>query len=415
MRHVAEVPLARPDFRLARNSQARPDAPYGPEQDAVLSAADEEAARRSLTSWPGYAPTPLVSLTQLAEEAGVGSIHYKDESERFGLGSFKALGGAYAVARLLMAEAARRLDRDEPLSADALDDAGTRPIVSEITVCCATDGNHGRSVAWGAQRFGCRCVIFVHATVSESRKQAIERFGAEVVRVEGNYDDSVRAAQEAASRNGWFVVSDTSYEGYMAIPRDVMAGYSVMAAEVLEQLAEPPTHLFLQTGVGGMAAAVCAVFWRRFGAGRPKTVLVDPERAACWWDSLAAGRPTAVAGELDTVMAGLACGEVSLLAWRILESGTDAVMTLPDAKAEACMRRLADGGHDRPLVAGESAVAGLAALLAAGKDEAARALLGLSADSRVLVIGTEGDTDPAIYEAIVGRPAAAVRAAAVTS
>lgn len=280
-----------------------------------------------------------------------------------------------------------------------------------ITVCCATDGNHGRSVAWGAQNFGCRCVIFIHAGVSEGRKAAIEAYGAEVRRCDGNYDDSVRLAQEVAARDGWFVVSDTSYEGYMDVPRDVMQGYEVMASEAFDLLTEPPTHLFLQTGVGGMAAAVAAQAVRRWGADRPMIVLCDPDRSACWLETMRAGHPTAVEGDLDTIMAGLACGEVSALAWDILRDHGDAVITLTDATAVADMRALArPKGDDPAIVAGESAVAGLSGLRAAMGHDDARQMLDLGPDARVMVFGTEGDTDPGLYRNLVGASAADILA-----
>lgn len=394
-------------FTLLPNPMSDPVARWRPEQDAILSEAGLSAARAAISAWPGYAPTPLVALPGLAGALGVGAIHYKDEAHRFGLGSFKALGGAYAVARVILrrtAEAGRPARMDDLLAGRLADIAG------DLTVCCATDGNHGRSVAWGAQRFGCRCVIFIHATVSEGRKTAIEAFGAEVRRTAGNYDDSVREAEATAARNAWVVVSDTSWPGYTDIPRDVMQGYELMAAEAFDALPAPPTHIFLQTGVGGMAAAVAAQAVRRWGAARPRIVLADPDRSACWLDSLRAGRPVAVEGDLDTLMAGLACGEVSLLAWEILRDHADAVMAIPDAAAVEMMRRLArpDRG-DPPLVAGESAVAGLAALALAMPDAQARAALGLDAAARVLVFGTEGDTDPTLYRDLVGADADTVR------
>jgi diaminopropionate ammonia-lyase len=231
-----------------------------------------------------------------------------------------------------------------------------------------------------------------------------------VRRTKGNYDDSIREAQATAQAQGWIVVSDTSWPGYTDIPRHVMQGYEVMAAEAFEALDTPPTHVFLQTGVGGMAAAVAAHAKRRWGGARPLIVLVDPDRAACWLDSFRAGRPTAVNGDLDTVMAGLACGDVSLLAWEILEDHGDAVMAVSDEAAVAMMRRLArPASGDPPLVAGESAVAGLVALVLAMGDRAARAALGLGARSRVLVFGTEGDTDPQLYRDLVGADAETVR------
>ncbi|TCO73962.1 diaminopropionate ammonia-lyase [Rhodovulum euryhalinum] len=400
--------VARP-FTLVKNPTALHKAPWTADQNAILGDAAFSAARATISSWPGYAPTPLVALPGLARAAGVASIHYKDESGRFGLGSFKALGGAYAVARLLQREVETAMGHPVPMA--EIVTGAHADLVAGITVCCATDGNHGRSVAWGAQTFGCACVIFIHATVSEGRKAAIAAYGAEVRRCAGNYDDSVREAQQTASREGWFVVSDTSYPGYMEIPKDVMQGYELMAAEAFEALSEPPTHVFLQTGVGGMAAAVAAQAKRRWGEGRPVIVLADPDQSACWVDSYRAGAPTPVHGDLDTLMAGLACGEVSALAWQILSTHGDAAMAVPDAAAVEMMRRLADPvAADPPLVAGESAVAGLAALFAAMDDAEARAALCLTSAARVLVFGTEGDTDPALYAELVGADAATVRA-----
>lgn len=398
-------------FVLCMNRLARRDAPWTAEQNAILSDGGYQAARETITNWPGYAETPLVNLPAMAREIGVAELRYKDESGRFGLGSFKALGGAYAVARLLQKELGKALGRS--VSMDEVTGVVHPKLVREITVCCATDGNHGRSVAWGAQAFGCNCVIFIHATVSEARKTAIEAFGAEVRRCQGNYDDSVRQAQETASSEGWFVVSDTSYEGYMEIPKDVMQGYEIMAGEALDALGAAPTHIFLQTGVGGMAAAVTAQAKRRWENERPMIILCDPDRSACFLETIRNGAPTAVEGDLDTLMAGLACGEVSALGWQILRDHADAVMALPDAAAVAGMRLLArPPGGDPAIVAGESAVAGLAGLIAAMGDAEARDLLGLSDASRVLLFGTEGDTDPALYENLVGMSGDEVRAGA---
>lgn len=397
---------------LLINPAANPNLEYGPVQKAVLNDEAFAQARATISAWPGYAETPLVALPGLAARAGIASLHYKDEGSRFGLGSFKALGGAYAVSQLLRREVARTKGIEPPAITDILD--GTHAdVVAGITVCCATDGNHGRSVAWGAQTFGCKCVIFIHATVSEGRKDAIEAFGARVIRTAGNYDDSVREAQETATREGWFVVSDTSYPGYTDVPKDVMQGYELMAAEACDALSDAPTHVFLQTGVGGMAAAVAAHVKRRYGAGRPKIILADPDQSACWVESIRAGAPTAVHGDLDTLMAGLACGEVSVIAWDILRETADAVMSVADEDAVAMMRRLADPSTGDPLiVAGESAVAGLAALMAAAGHDDARTALGLDSASRVLVLGTEGDTDAELYTRLIGRSGDEVRNAA---
>jgi diaminopropionate ammonia-lyase len=290
-----------------------------------------------------------------------------------------------------------------------------RNIVAAITVATATDGNHGRSVAWGAQLFGCRCVVYIHATVSEGRRDAIASYGAEVRRIEGNYDDSVHQAAADARINGWLVVSDTSYDGYMEVPKTVMEGYGLIALETLDELPTDarPTHLFIQGGVGGLAAAMTALLWQKLGADRPQVVVIEPDAADCLFQSAAHGKPTKVEGDLDTLMAGLAAGEVSLLAWDILDLGVNAFITVPDEAAISAMRALAEGvGGDPPVVGGEAGVGGLAGLLAAASDPKTAQMLSLGPLSRVLVIGSEGDTDPELYERLVGRSGAKVRAAA---
>jgi diaminopropionate ammonia-lyase len=386
------------------NKHADRTAIYGSEQASILNDASFELARRTISGWPGYSKTELVSLPGIAREAGVAALAYKNEAGRFGLGSFKALGGAYAVWRVLCRSAAEQGIAPE-------NEAEFAAHAAKLTVACATDGNHGRSVAWGARTFGCNCIIFIHETVSEGRKQAIEKYGAQVVRCNGNYDDSVREAQRRADVEGWTVVSDTSYPGYTEIPKDVMQGYELMAYEALEQwpFDGPPTHIFLQTGVGGVAAAVTAHFWRRYGPDRPKIILADPLNSACWLETIRKGAPTAVAGDTETVMAGLACGEISEHAWAILRNSADAVVGLADEAAVEGMKILAESRYgDAPLVSGESAVAGLMGLLAVSKQSSERAALGLSETSRVLVFGTEGATDPQLYEELVGKSPDAV-------
>jgi diaminopropionate ammonia-lyase len=395
--------LASAGFRLFMNPRAARTAPYGVDgREAILSLAAFGDAKREIMSWPGYKPTPLHSLPKLAARAGVGVILYKDEAERFGIGSFKALGGAYAVFKLLR----KAIWEQKKIIVSTLDLTSGRyaDLTSRITVTCATDGNHGRSVAWGAHAFGCQCVIYIPETVSEGRCQAIAAYGAEVKRMAGTYDDGVRRVAADAAVQGWTVVSDTSYEGYTDVPRDVMQGYSLMVDEALEQTSPVPSHVFVQGGVGGLAAGVCSYLWERYGTRRPCFVVVEPEKADCFYRSAVAGRPTPAEGTLDTIMAGLACGEVSPLAWRVLETGAGAFMTIDDEAAADCMRLLADGRFgDDAIVAGESAVAGLAGCILASTDADARARLDLCPDSRVLVFGTEGATDPEVYRAIVGR------------
>ena len=383
------------------------DEPYGSKRGEILSATALAKAEAEITAWPGYRVTPQHALNDLAKALGVAAIHYKDEGTRFGLGSFKALGGAYAVGQLLCRELGGRFGRS--LKTSDLLDAELRRACADITVICATDGNHGRSVAWGAQLFGCRCVIYIHASVSEGRKQAIEAFGATVVRTAGNYDDAVRQADMDARVHGRHVISDTSYRGYMDVPRDVMQGYQLMVQESARQLDQWPTHVFVQAGVGGVAAAVCAYFWERDAKQRPFFVVVEPTRADCLMQSARNARLTAVTGELDTLMAGLACGEVSLLAWDILERGANAFCTVDDAAAVAVMRLLANPlGQDPAIVAGESAVAGVAAAIGVLGDPQARKAFCLGPDSCILFFGSEADTDPVLYAQLVGASAAEV-------
>ncbi|WP_448202876.1 diaminopropionate ammonia-lyase [Azospirillum sp. sgz302134] len=401
-------PLGTP--RLFSNPRADHERAYGPSERAIISRAAFQEAMAEIGAWPGYAPTPLRSLTGLARAAGIDRIWYKDEGTRFALNSFKALGGAYAVLRLLAREVQARVP-GVPVTALDLVVGQYGKVTRTVTVTTATDGNHGRSVAWGAQVFGCNCVIYIPANCSKGRQEAIEAFGARVVRVNGLYDDAVRQAAADAQANGWHVVSDTSYTGYMDVPRDVMQGYAVMVEEAMSQLpaSERPTHVFIQGGVGALPAAVCGHLWEAWGRQRPRLVVVEPHTADCLYQSAVAGRPMKAEGDLDTVMAGLACGEVSLLAWAILERGADDFLTIPDEAAVTTMRLLADAAYGgRPVVAGESGVAGLAALLCAAADPEVRVGLGLAPDARVLVFGTEGATDPEVYERIVGRSPEAV-------
>lgn len=371
--------------------------------ETPLGVSGFDAAEREIEQWAGYLATPLIELAGLARAHLVDRVSYKDEGERFGLKSFKALGGAYAVQRLLL-DALRRESPGVDATAQALLSHQFSDITGKITVTCATDGNHGRSVAWGAQQFGCRCVIYIHETVSEGRRAAIARYGAEVIRVNGNYDDAVRHAAQAAQENGWTVVSDTSYEGYIDIPADVMHGYGVMAREVTRQWdGPPPTHVFVQAGVGAFAAAVCAVFWQCWGSERPVFVLVEPSSAACCFESLRAGQRVVIPGELDTIMAGLACGEVSLLAWEVLRHGVDACVVLDDEPVRVAMRQFASPTTpDRAIVSGETGAAGLAALTAITASQRAREAIGLASQARVLLLGSESDTDPELYQSIVG-------------
>lgn len=393
---------------MIENSRARSPGPYRLQE--VLSQLGADTAFRLISACPHYAPTPLRSLDRAAAAAGVGTIWYKDESGRFGIGSFKALGGAYAVARLLQRLVSATLGRE--VSIAELTRGELRTVTQKITVTCATDGNHGRAVAAAAEVFGCRAAIFLHRDVSIGRESAIRAYGAEILRVDGDYDVSVRAASRAAEENGWQIVSDTSWPGYRDVPRDVMQGYTVMLIETLQQLAAAGaarlTHVFVQGGVGGLAAAVTAQLWEAAGSEAPIVTVVEPERADCLFQSALAGQPKRASGDLSTIMAGLACGEVSIEAWRILEQGARFFITIDDAPAIAAMRLLAHrGAAAQSIVAGESATAGLAALLEVAKDPKLRQELALDAGANVLLIGSEGATDPVLYRELVGEPAQA--------
>ena len=372
---------------------------------AVILPERRAAARTAITEFEGYRPTPLHRLTGLAQELGIGELWLKDESGRFGLGSFKPLGGAYAVVHLLR----ERVGDGVSIADVAAGRAAAR--VNDITVCCATDGNHGLAVAWGARRAGARCTVFLPGAVSEGRERAIAAQGAYIVRVDGSFDDAVRACAEEAASRGWLPVSDTSQAGGDEAPSRVMHGYAMLVDEIGAALSGPaPTHVFVQAGVGGLAAAVIGAFRQDCGAGSPRGVVVEPTKADCFYQSAVAGRPSPASGDLDTVMACLAAAEVSPLAWQVLERGAFAFLALDDGAVDAMRRAASPAGDDPPLVLGESGTAALGGLIAAAGDADARDALALSEKARVVVIGSEGATDPDIYRRIVGRDPATVAA-----
>ena len=363
-----------------------------PDLPASLNNSNMAAASAEISSWPGYAPTPLHSLPEIAAVCGVKAVLYKDEATRFGLGSFKALGGAYAVASLV---AAQKL-------------AGKTP--AEITVATATDGNHGRSVSWGAQLAGCTAKIYIHKHVSAAREQAMQAFGADVIRVDGNYEASLAACKSDAEVSGWHIVSDTSWEGYRDIPLQVMAGYSVMASEALAQMGDMRlSHAFLPVGVGGLAAGIVAPLWQDMGEGLCKLISVESDMSPCFQESIAAQMPTLFEISEETLMAGLSCGEVSQLAWEILQPTLTHCLSITDGGVASLMRLLARGLEGTPPIeAGECSTAGLAALLAAKRDPALWSDLGFDESSVILLIGTEGATDPELYQSIMAGAGGAV-------
>lgn len=389
---------------------------YSHHQHQRLTAAQAAQAQPSLTnlagwaeavheihSWPEYEPQPLHSLPATASQIGIAQLYYKDESRRYGpdLGSFKALGAPYAIYKLL-AEAVTKQTGIKP-TAQQLRDKQFAAITNRVTVCVATDGNQGRGLAYGASIFGCRCVTYIHSHVSPGRKEAMERYGAIVIRIDGEYEDSVRRAKEDARINGWHFVSSTSWNHFTEpIPRQVMNAYMVMVEEALAQVPDPNqlTHVVMQGGVGSIAAAVFMGFHQRCQK-TPNFVMVEPIEADCLYQSAIHGKPTASEGTLRTLQAGLACREVSPAAWTILDWLTSDFLAIPDDWVTAAMRYLATN-PDQPIVSGESAAGGMGVLLQAATNETLYNQLRLTKDSQVLLFGCEGATDPDIFKQITG-------------
>ena len=348
--------------------------------DAVIT-----TAQSTITGWPGYTPTPLMSLESIAEACGVRAVYYKDEAHRFDLKSFKALGGAYAVAKLVNDE--KKAGRDP----------------SKLTVTTATDGNHGRSVSWGAQLAGCRSEIYIHRHVSTARETAMAQFGANVTRVNGNYEASLAACKADAAAHGWHIISDTSWDGYRDIPLLIIAGYTLIGREVIDQLgAEAPTHCLLPIGVGGLASGIVAPFWQDMNENLPCMISVESYMSACFLESIAAQTPTLVDITEETLMAGLSCGEVSQLAWELLQPSLSHCLAIDDTAVAPLMARFADGTIGGVKIeAGECSTSGLAALLAAKQDPQCWQNLGFNSDSVILLIGSEGATDADIYAELI--------------
>jgi diaminopropionate ammonia-lyase len=342
---------------------------YTPQEELVTTRALAEEARHEISQWPGYTTTPLRALVEVATELGVTEVLLKDESGRLGQGSFKSLGGAYAAAMKL-----RELS------------PGGR-----VTLACATDGNHGRSVAFAASRLGCDAVVYMHENALEYKAEAIRQLGARVVRTPGVYDDSVRMVKADAEREGWLLISDTSDPNDLTVMR-VMRGYGVMVLEILEQLrGKPlPTHVFTQGGVGGLSAGVAGVFTDILGPNRPRFIVVEPETASCLMESALRFEPSGVGGDLHTEMHMLAAGEASAAAWPVLQRRIDAFMAIGDAPALAAAARLnAREGARAALDIGVTGAASLAGAFELLKRPDLAALIGLNAESRILVFGTE--------------------------
>jgi len=362
-------------------------------------------ARRFHYSLPLYQPTPLVRLNNLAHTLGVAGIWVKDESYRFGLNAFKVLGASFAVAHVL----AERIGINEDnLSFDSFKSIKKREELRGITFVTATDGNHGRALAWVAQRLGCSAVVYMPKGSSRARLEAIREYGAQTSIVDGNYDDAVHLASEQAQKNNWVLVQDTAWRGYERVPIRIIQGYLTIMNEALEQLCgEIPTHVFIQCGVGSLATSMQAYLLELFGRARPTFVVVEPHKAACFYYSMVIndGNPHKVSGNLHTIMAGLACGEPNILAWRILRAYTDLFVACDDSFALKGMRILGKPiAGDKKVISGESGAVTTGLIASILRDSTyieIKEALGITRGSKILLISTEGDTDPDIYQTIM--------------
>jgi len=336
-----------------------------------------EEAIQVISSWKSYSPTPLIKLNKLDKELKLNNVYYKDEDKRFDLKSFKALGGAFAVYKIASEK-------------------------KDITVSTATAGNHGRSVAWGAQRLGLKCKIFISENVSESRAAAMRDLGADVIRVKGNYDNSLKECIEQSSKNKWEIVQDVSWEGYKEVPKMIMAGYTIMIKEIFDEIdSNSITHVFLQAGVGGMAAAMIAGF-AKLSKNIPKFVIIEPENADCVFKSIQNNKLTSIDIKKETVMGGMSCGDVSSIAWEILKNSTNYCMTIPDNAISTAVALLAESHFsDEKIIGGECAVPGLIALIGSFNNKEYLYKLELNSKSNVLLFGCEGLTDKAMYKKLL--------------
>jgi len=345
----------------------------------VLSKNQIDEAYKVISNWEGYSPTPLELLNKLSSELGLKNIFYKDESKRFYLKSFKALGGAYAVEKISQNK-------------------------KKITVSTATAGNHGRSVAWGAKRLGLKCKIFISEFVSDSRAEAMSRFGAEVFRVKGNYDNSLKECIKNSKINGWEIVQDVAWEGYELVPKLTMAGYSVMMKEISDQLNKNKiTHIFLQAGVGGMAAAMIAGC-ARYLDNTPNIIIVEPESADCVLKAVEKNKIVTIDVQKESLMGGMSCGEVSLVPWKIINKNSNYCITVPDNKISDTIKLLASSSlGDKKLIGGECATPGIISLIAACNNINLKEKLNLDKNSQVLLLGCEGDVDEELYQKLLNK------------
>ena len=364
-----------------------------------------ERVRKFHQSFSSYHPTALCNLKQLADTLGLGKFYVKDESSRFGLNAFKALGGAYCIGRIVTEKAGIP---EEELTFDRLQQDDVRQATHGLTFVTATDGNHGRGVAWAAKELGCGAVVYLPKGSAEERVLNIRRLGATAEITNLNYDATVRYAAAQAKKNGWLLVQDTAWEGYEDIPSWIMQGYTTMAAEAVEQLdGEAPTHLFLQAGVGAMSGALAAFFADYYREKKPVIVIVEPNKADCIYRTALADDGTlhTVDGDMDTIMAGLSCGEPCSIGWEMLKRYADCFVSMPDYVAAKGMRMLGNPiGNDPRIISGESGAATSGFVAELMRNESLwvlRKALGIGKTSNALCISTEGDTDRENYRKIV--------------
>ena len=370
-----------------------------------------DVARRAMKfhrDIPGYRMTRLVALPHLASMLGIGGIYIKDEAQRLELNSFKVLGGSYAVSRYIQKKLGLT---DEETTYDYLASEECHKRLGDITFAAATDGNHGRGIAWASMKLNHKCVIYVHRETSKARIDAIRGYGAEVKVVDGNYDDAVRLIAEDAKKYGWTIISDTSWDGYTEIPTWIMQGYTTMLLEAQEEFAgmgiKRPTHVIVQAGVGALAASVVGFYTALFPENPPVFIVVEPDKAPCVFESIKAndGACHSVKGDLDTIMAGLACGDPSPIAFDILSHNADFFLSVPDYVAARGLRILSCPLKGDPfIISGESGAVPLGALyaiLTEKGDEDLRKKMKLDKDSLVFMVNTEGNTDPKHFRQII--------------
>ena len=344
-----------------------------------LSIKDIDEAYSNISDWEGYSPTPLIELNKLSKELNLNRIFYKDESKRFDLKSFKALGGAYAV---------------EKVSKDNKD----------IIVSTATAGNHGRSVAWGARRLGLRCKIFISEFVSDARGKAMADLGADVIKVKGNYEKSLIECIKQSTENNWQIVQDVAWKDYMIVPKYTMAGYTVMMKEIVDQIDQNKiSHIILQAGVGGMAGAMISGI-ARYLQNVPEIIIVEPDSAACVMESIKTGKIEKIDIKRESLMGGMSCGEVSLVPWEILKNSVKYCISLPDDDIAKTMKLLGNGNFsNKKIIAGENSAPGVISLIASCEDEKIKNKIKLNKDSNILLIGCEGDTDQEMYQKLINQ------------